>query len=65
MCPFDLTPTEYKFGMRTGKDAGPNALAALDRNLDQRCVCEISLFAGAGLGLFAHNMPGANITIYI
>jgi len=25
-------------------------LAALDRNLDQRCGREISLFAGAGLG---------------
>jgi hypothetical protein len=53
--------------MRTGKNAEPNVLAALDLNLDQRRGCEISPFAGCQpcLGAPACSMPGSHIAIYI
>jgi hypothetical protein len=65
MCSFDLTPTEYKFGMRTGENAEPKVLAALDQTSISDAAARSAHLPGAGLGLSARNMPGSNIAIYI
>jgi hypothetical protein len=65
MCSFDLTPTEYKLGMRTGKDAEPKVLAARDQISISDAAPRSTHLPGADLGLSARNMPGSNIAIYI
>jgi hypothetical protein len=63
MCSFDLTPTDYKFGMRTGKNAELKALAAFDQISTDDAALGSAHLPSAGLS--AHDMPSSNIMIYI
>jgi hypothetical protein len=65
MCSFDLTPTDYKFGMRTGKNAELKTLAALDQISTDDAAPGSAHLPAAGLGLSAHDRPGSNIMIYV
>jgi hypothetical protein len=51
--------------MRTGENAEPKVLAALDQTSISDAAARSAHLPGASLGLSARNMPGSNIAIYI